>query len=126
LKRRYIHFQYATLRLKFWIPGPGHTPKFHIFNPRLVEISYICVCYFKNKIHVNIAYSMMFAGGVSPPYGGCDSPGGASCDDRSPLMSQPSPTSYNDPFLGTAIYSSDSEASPNPHQVLNCQNLIQF
>ena len=58
---------------------------------------------------------MMYPGGVSPPYM-CDSPSQLSCGDRSPVMSQPSPTGPNDPFLNNGIYS-DPEASPNPHQV---------
>jgi hypothetical protein len=66
---------------------------------------------------------MMFAGGVSPPYTGpCDSPGQMSAGDHSPVFSQASPTGPNDPFLGTAIYSSDSEASPNPQQGGNWQS----
>jgi hypothetical protein len=68
---------------------------------------------------------MMFAGGVSPPYlGSCDSPGQVSCGDRSPVMSQPSPTGSNDPFLSNAIYSSDSDASPNPQQVIEVLCLV--
>ena len=58
---------------------------------------------------------MMFAGGVSPPYM-CDSPSQLSCGERSPIMSQASPTGPNDPFLVNGMYS-DSEASPNPQQV---------
>jgi ankyrin repeat protein len=62
---------------------------------------------------------MMYAGGVSPPYM-CDSPSQLSCGDRSPVMSQPSPTGPNDPFLSNGMYS-DSEASPNPHQMSSWQ-----
>jgi len=59
---------------------------------------------------------MVYAGGVSPPYM-CDSPSQLSCGDRSPVMSQASPTGPNDPFLNNGLYS-DSEASPNPQQVV--------
>ena len=68
---------------------------------------------FKIKI---IFFRMIMSGGISPPYG-CDSPGQVSCGDRSPVMSQPSPTTCTDPFLSNGLYGSDSEASPNPNQV---------